>query len=252
MSEKLFSVWEGVYQSFQEAGGNPDAFDSKIWIKKQKDRIYEALKNQQTGNALSKDYPLSLVVAMLLAQRDELSVLDFGGGMGLHYLEVISKAPQAEGILNYHIVDGKQSISSCPKEMKPFQKLHFHDDFHTVDEKIDIVHIGSTLQYIEDWKEILRQLNNKFNPSHFVFSDLLVGNIPTFVSHQIYYDKKIPHLFVNLTQFLYFMENVLGLRVLFKTKFIREILGQEKVFPNHALPKEYRIDRSYNFVFYKP
>lgn len=58
MTQPLFSVWKGVFKTFKEAGGDLDAFDTDIWINKQKDRIYYALENYKTGNFVSKDYPL--------------------------------------------------------------------------------------------------------------------------------------------------------------------------------------------------
>ena len=114
---------------------------------------------------------------------------------------------------------------------------------------MDIIHIGSTLQYIENWKNLLTTLNERYRPKYFVFSDLLAGDIPTFVSHQIFYEKKIPHLFINFSEFLRVLEDNLHLDLIFKTKFVRPILNQEDIFPNSDLPQKYRIDRPCNLVF---
>ena len=77
-------LWQGVYQSFQEAGGDVDAFDSDIWINKQQDKIKQELcsiaNSQVIANSrIAKDYPLPLVTAMLLSQQSQVSILDFGG-----------------------------------------------------------------------------------------------------------------------------------------------------------------------------
>lgn len=249
MTQKIFSVWEGVYSSFAEAGGDLDAFDSDIWIDKQKSRILNALEDYNTKNIVSKDYPLPLVVAMALSQKDQLKILDFGGGMGLQYLEMVAKVPESQSKVDYYVIDGKSSIANRSTELNQFLNLHFLQDFNDMNFPVDIIHIGSTLQYIEDWKELLQSLVNKFAPRYFVFTDLMAGDIPTFVSHQIFYEKRIPHMFLNLTDFFDFMKETFSMNVLFKTKFIRSILNQEEVFPNFALPKEYRIDRTYNLVF---
>lgn len=162
---------------------------------------------------------------------------------------MISKVSEAKNKIDYYVVDEKQSLDNRPFELNKFSRLHFMQNFKDVNSNIDIIHIGSTLQYIEDWKSLLEALNDRFKPAYFVFSDLLAGNIPTFVSHQIFYKKKIPHLFINFSEFSDFMVQKLSLKILFKTKFIRKILNQEEVFLNYSLPEKFRIDLSYNLVF---
>ncbi len=113
MKSKLFSVWEGVYSSFKEANGDLDAFDSSVWIKKQKETIDVALNNCKQNNFVSKDYPLSIMVSMLLSfSPNRLSILDFGGGMGLQYLDMIAKIPEPENKIDYYVIDGKTSIDN--------------------------------------------------------------------------------------------------------------------------------------------
>jgi len=250
MTNPLFSVWEGVFKSFEEAGGDLDAFDSDIWISKQKDRISEAFKGYKEGSVFSKDYPLVLVVAMLLSKHARTSILDLGGGMGMQYLEVLGKVPLAQEKIEYVIVDGETTLQNTPDFMKKFKNLHYHSNLDQVQRRFDVVHIGSTLQYIEDWQGLLGKLIRNYSPKYFIFSDLMVGNVPTFISHQIFYGKKIPHLFLNLGEFIEFLQT-LHFKTLFYSKFIHKILNQEEVFPDSALPKIHRLDRSMNLVFYR-
>jgi len=241
------SLWEGVYNSFAEAGGDLDAFDSDIWIDKQKSRILNALNAYHTQSTVSKDYPLSLVVAMALAQKDQLHVLDFGGGMGLQYLEMIAQVPESQNRVECYVVDGQASTDNRPAELSQFSKLHFLQDFNDLNSAVDIVHIGSTLQYIEDWKRLLQSLVDQFTPKYFVFSDLLAGDIPTFVSHQIFYNKKIPMMMFSLNEFM----EVLGklfFKPIYKTNFQASILGRNEL-PNHSLPEKYRIKYTFNCIF---
>ena len=158
MNTNLFSVWEGVYNSFFEAGGDLDAFDSDIWIDKQKQRIYEGLEKYNQGTFTTKDYPLPLVIAMELSQKKTLKVLDFGGGMGLQYLEMISKVPESEERVNYYVVDGKTSFDNRPSELNQFSCLNFSLNLDELPCEFDIIHIGSTLQYIENWENMLQIL----------------------------------------------------------------------------------------------
>lgn len=241
------SLWEGVYSGFAEAGGDLDVFDSEIWIDKQKSKVQIALESYQDNNTISKDYPLPTVIAMLLSQQDKLRVLDFGGGMGLQYLDIISKVPEAKGRLEYYVVDGKASIANRPSSLNQFVNLHFSSELDDLNIKADIIHIGSTLQYIEEWKAILSTLAGIFAPKYFVFSDLLAGDIPTFVSHQSFYDKKIPITMLNTGEFMDTLES-LSFKPIYQVYFEATILGKNEL-PNMALPENYRIKHAIHVIF---
>ena len=248
--KNIFSVWEGVFENFTEAGGDPDAFDSDIWIQKQGKKIEKSYKNYLNRNTVSKDYPLPLVVAMLLLEQEKLSILDFGGGMGIQYLDIISKVHDAEKAVKFTIVDGASTLKNVPGFMRKFKNLSYEEDLKNVHGNFDIIHIGSTLQYIEDWKTLLEHFKNKYNPTYFVFSDLMAGDIPSFVSHQIFYDKRIPHHFLNKDGFQTTLESM-SFKKIYESKFRHDILDQEEVFPNSALPESHKISRSIHMVFRK-
>ncbi len=125
--------------------------------------------------------------------------------------------------------------------------LHFHSSLDDVNRDVDIIHIGSTLQYIEDWKGLLTSLNEKYNPKYFVFSDLLAGDVPTFVSHQIFYDKKIAINIYDLKDFKGVI-NYLSFILIYDSYFQTRILEQDNL-PNSALPDGYRLKHSRNMIF---
>ncbi|MDP2364242.1 MAG: methyltransferase, TIGR04325 family, partial [Ignavibacteria bacterium] len=207
---------------------------------------------QREGRGLSTirsiaDYPIPLVVGMLLATREKLSVLDFGGGMGLQYLEVIAKVPVAKERLDYYIMDGNASIQNRPDELNQFNKLKFISNIEDLKEPIDIIHIGSTLQYVNDWKFLIFDLKTKYQPMYFVFSDLLAGDVPTFVSHQIFYEKRIPVHMLNIDEFISFMKS-LGFDNSYQSLFQSNILGRETL-SNFELPENKRIRKTINIIF---
>ncbi|MFN7662606.1 MAG: methyltransferase, TIGR04325 family [Alphaproteobacteria bacterium] len=247
MTNPLFSVWEGVFKSFEEAGGDTDAFESDIWINKQKEKITCLFNEYEKGNIFSKDYPLPVIIAMILGHQKQASVLDFGGGMGMQYLDVIGKVPKAKHDVVYTIVDGESTLKNTPKFMENFQNLRYCYSLDQVQGNFDVLHIGSTLQYIEDWKGLLEKLISDYSPKYFVFSDLMVGDIPTFVSHQIFYEKRIPYLFLNIKEFKKFLATY-NFNSIFCSLYKQTILGY-KIFPNFSLPKDHRITHTQNLVF---
>lgn len=133
-------------------------------------------------------------------------------------------------------------------QMEQFRKLRFYSDLQDIEGGFDIVHIGSTLQYIDDWQGLLEGLITNYKPKYFVFSDLLAGAIPTFVTHQLFYGKRIPHHFFNWDKFIFLLKD-LGFSLLYTSKFMRSILGQDNVFPNFGLSESHRIDRPLHAIF---
>jgi hypothetical protein len=109
--------------------------------------------------------------------------------------------------------------------------------------------MGSSLQYVEKWQELLTELNKRFRPKYFVFSDLLAGDIPTFVSAQVYFGKRSPVNMLNKKEFTKLLFG-LGFKVLYYSLFKAAILDHEKL-PNQALPEQYRMKYSCHKIFKK-
>ena len=84
MKQKI-NIWEGVYNCWEEAPGDDDVFEGKVWVDKVTSRAQKALAAYRSNEtvsraALNKDYILSVAGAMLLSSIDgNLCVLDFGG-----------------------------------------------------------------------------------------------------------------------------------------------------------------------------
>eukprot|EP00210_Caulerpa_lentillifera_P009586 g9143.t1 len=247
------SVWEGVFDTFEDAGGDLDAFDSDIWIQKQQKKIlslHEGIENlnDPSDASISRDYPLPLVVAMILTQQERTSILDFGGGMGEQYLELLAKIPDTREKIDYVVIDGSKTIQSVPSVVKKLAHISFYDQITDVPETIfDIVHMGSTLQYIDDWRGLLKTLVEKFKPRYFIFSDLLSGDIPTFVSHQIFYGKRIPVRFHTLSTIISFFK-IIGYSAIFRSLLRSRILGNENL-PMDELPESHRLKIAMNICF---
>ncbi len=96
-------------------------------------------------------------------------------------------------------------------------------------------------------EKFIINLNNKFKPKYFVFSDLLVGDIKTFVSHQIFYDKKIPIIMLNINEFNSVLRE-LCFESIYQAYFQLPILGYNEL-PNFGLPEKFRLKHSYNMIF---
>lgn len=180
---------------------------------------------------------------------DACRVLDIGGSLGADYLDVMAKVPKAKDYLSYTIVEGEKLLSHMPADMKTFDNLQFYSSLDGVEGHFDIVHLGSSLQYIDRPFDFLTYLIDTYDPKFLVLSDIPASNIPSFVSHQIFYEKKIPYNFFNLEEFKDFFKNKFDL--LYESKFIRDILNQEEIVPCSDLPKDHQIDCTKHFLWRK-
>lgn len=248
--QSIESIWEGVYSSFADAPDAEAVFNSDIWVKKQQQRILEKLHTLEANKnisdaAVSKDYPLAAMIAVL-RHKKPLRIIDYGGAMGQSYLELMAKIPGIEDRVDYIVVEMPALVKDVPEEIKDIKGLSFVDDIKNLAGNADIVHIGSTLQYVDDWQGLLTKFSKKFQPDFFILSDLLVGDIPSFVTIQNYYDHSIKVRFTNIEEFITFWEKT-DYNLVYRSYY--QPLNDGSYFPNHALPKTHRIKKACHLVF---
>ncbi len=245
-------LWKGVFKDFQEANGDKNVFNENIWITKQQVKVLDFLKNMQEPSkeniVVTPKYPLDVMAALILSEKNEVSILDFGGGMGLQYLDLINKIPKYNNIF-YSIIEEKNVVKSVPEELQYFFNLSFYDDFSVVSKNFDILFMGGVLQYIEDWKNLLKILVKKTNSKYLIFGDLLIGDIPSFVTHQLFYGKKISVHMINKIIFMDFL-NELGFEPIYFSNF-DSIYFINNELPNDLLPISHKIKKSINIIFKK-
>jgi putative methyltransferase (TIGR04325 family) len=111
-----------------------------------------SLDNQDFGahnTLMSYAYVLSLAAR----HRDDLTVLDWGSGVG-HYYH-ISRALLPEVRLDYHCKDVPM-LCQGGRELSPGATFHDRDD--CLRRAYDLVLVSGSLQYSEDWKGIVARL----------------------------------------------------------------------------------------------
>ena len=251
MKQKI-NVWEGVYNCWEEAPGDDDVFEGKVWVDKVTSRAQKALTAHRSNEtvslaALNKDYILSVAGAMLLSSIDgNLCVLDFGGGMGASYLPLISSVPDFEKV-EFHIVEGKIICERGRETLGDFANLHFHEQLPQLANPVHIIHAGSSIQYVSDWKELLFELA-KYQPRLLVLDDL------SWRYPKLYHDaslsrKKNPSLvFLNINELIQTVE-VLDYRLIYKSRYIGKILGEVGPLPMENFPSQYKLNYCSHLMF---
>lgn len=99
---------------------------------------------------------LTFAYALSLASRtsDHVSVLDWGGGLG--FFSLLSRAvlpPQV--VIDFHC---KEEALVCRAGRDVFPDVRFWEDDRCLDRSYDLVLASSSLQYCEDWPDVVRRL----------------------------------------------------------------------------------------------
>lgn len=85
-------------------------------------------------------------------------------------------------------------------------------------------------------------------PKYFVLSDLMAGDIPTYVGTQYYYGTHMPVWFWNLSGFVKVI-NDLNYRLLYKNLYMARVLDKESELPMNNFPESHKLSYPCNLIF---
>jgi len=244
---KNFNIWEGVYDSYQDTPSCGEGFDSDRWI----DSSYEKTKSilKDINNISFDTSSLHIISSLLYAKHNSVSVLDFGGGMGNSFIKLTSALPNSDNVL-FSIVDGSKTCKKGESLFKNDDRIEFLSKLPK-NKRYDIIYISSSLQYIEDWKNLLITLLTNYNPKYFIFDDLPAGDIEkTYASIQNYYESKISCNFFKLDDIKKEMTKN-NYNLTYQTNFKANILGAYENYPQNNFHTKYQIHNSKNLIFKK-
>ena len=237
-------IWKGIYNSFNEVPIKGSGFLSDWNADK---AINRTIKAQETG-ARFQEYLLPAVVAMAYDSEESneqpFIVFDVGGGAGNSF-PAVRNALSNSVKLDYRVIDNYR-VCSIGRDLYTDSSISFYENIP--ENKIcNVMHVGSALQYIDDYKLFIQELANT-KPRYFLFSDVFAGEIPTFVTGEHYFDSVIPFRFFNLSELVTLIEKM-GYRLILKTEYDRTMVGQRDPLPLDSLPEIYRLKYSHHLLF---
>jgi putative methyltransferase (TIGR04325 family) len=233
-------IWEGIYKAFTDVPQIGKGFSGEHWVRNSQKKA-DDLRRKANGEIMPpatgfRESILPVIAAMLHSEMGRVRILDFGGGMGFTYYAVSRSLPDKEGV-EFHIVEVEEVCRAGQDFYAGEPGILFHPQLP--DGPFDIVSMGSSLHYIEDWRGILKSLCDYHSP-YLLLSDLPAGDIPTYVSAQNYYGSKIPVWFFNVSEVIATVTD-LNYRLIFKSAYVSNILGQEQPYPQDNFDLKYRI-----------
>lgn len=229
-------MFNGVYEGFSKVPIMGGGFSGENWLHSLKGGI-EKIKDFDSNLGDNENNCLSTLISLLAQSQEEIRVLDYGGGIGIEYYRVLKNTSIDKNRLEFQIVENYE-ICELGRSMVP--EINF-TTFLPVG-NFDIIYLGSVLQYVEDWKGLLKELKD-YKSEYILLSDVFAGNNQFFVSAQSYGNSKIPYQFLNLSEILNEMSGYeLVLKVPYRLKF-------EKMMENY--PEELRIKNTFSLLFRK-
>jgi putative methyltransferase (TIGR04325 family) len=169
------------------------------------------------------NYTYGYVLTRTAFGRERLSVLDWGGGLGHYYLLAKALLPQ-EVLLNYHCKDVR-SLVELGRELAP--AITWHQDDSCLDLEYDLVMVSGSLQYCQDWKDLLGKIRKASKRYFYLTRTPVVQVAPSFVAIQRAYGTRMLHLQFNEKELLAEVDK-LGFTL------VREIALGDRVYIKNA------------------
>ena len=251
VNRRTFNIWEGIYDRFPKEA-RESAWDSDKWVDSQMPTALPEIEKIKSPNSVSEStvihkYPLAPIIALLATQKNApVRVLDFGGGLAQTFLDVVASLPNPRAV-EFTVVESGPICQRGRMIHENLDKVSFHENLPDGDENFDIIHAGSSLHYVRDWKEMLKRFSD-LGPQLIMLSGLMAGEIKTFVTYQNYYGSKCPVWFWDIRDILDAL-NALNFNLIYKSLLASSYLGIVQPLPMDNFPVEYRLHRKCNLIF---
>lgn len=139
------------------------------------------------------NYTFGYVVMKAAFGREQLSILDWGGGLGHYFL--LAKALLPEGFsLDYHCKD-VATLVQAGRELAP--EINWHQDDACLEREYDMVMVSGSLQYCREWRGFLKQIRKATKHYFFLTRTPIVKRAASFVAVQRAYGTRMLHLQFN-------------------------------------------------------
>lgn len=250
----MIDLWNGIYQSFNEAPVVGPGFAGEKWFNSNIDRARAMLAAQDRidlldFSTLQRNAVLPSLVAVVKASRGQVKILDVGGGFGSGYAVLRGALMRDLEGISYDILEIPEVSEAGEKLFGNRNGVRFLTKFPERRAAYDIVFAASALQYIDDWQGFLTTVVS-LEAEYILLSDVVAGPIESFVTLQNYYESRIPVRFINEAQFLGCLADY-RYELSFKMPCITRILGEIGPLPMSNFPVDRRIAYASHFLFRK-
>jgi putative methyltransferase (TIGR04325 family) len=199
--------WEGVYPHYRDVPAYGPGFDDEVWAADTRRLTEQARASSGKGlpPVAGDQVLLPLLGAIAAGNGGHLKVLDFGGGMGISFVHLAATAPHAEHV-EYHVIETPRVCEEGARLFADDARIRFHRALPDTFPGLDIAYLNSSLQYVEDYRELLEKLC-AFAPRFILLARCAAGENPTFATAQVTLPgKRIPYWFINVRELVSILE----------------------------------------------
>jgi len=252
-----FQIWEGIFLTFDLAEQKKVemGFSSNRYISKAKIAASESF----IAIAENKGIPLfhkqrftllPITISFLLTIKKEIRVVDFGGGLGIGYLNCLETIPNFKEKASWHIIEldevSREGVIFCDERKLPI----IYSNSMPKNQHFDLVFCSSALQYIKKWKDLIKEFAAT-EASKILLSDVFCGNFKSsFVTIQNYYESKIPHWFFSTSELVIEFQKY-GYELILQTEATGKRAGVDDLLPMSNFPKPYQLETTMHLLFSK-
>lgn len=243
-------IWEGVYETLEEAQSEGAGFASEHWMERIIGQLLNYRKEIETHSlvmpARTSDLPF------LVALTNANTIIDFGGSSGWTY-DFLKKTVPQNTIYDYVIVEIEEIVCRMQAASLHTAPVSYLTDTSLLDGEtgaakgweVNIFYTNSVLQYVYDDAVFLKFLE-ELQPNWLLIEDFLGGDFDNYFSLQKYYESRIPIRFRNRQDFL---NGLHGYDLILAKPYAAEIMGMVKELPMDNFPIDKRVRYGETMLF---
>jgi putative methyltransferase (TIGR04325 family) len=247
-------VFYGVYSGFSEVQ-DQNPWKSEPWISGNISKLNNIKEGHFLLHRLNHDGIADqshiLIPALLLntlSHKRNINILDFGGGTGFTYFAMKDYLSNSSNV-SWKVFDPNDDLYSVGmKYVEQRAARGLVDNVQFLNDlpegAIDVVHSASTIQYIDDYEGLLLFLLDKYQPTHFLVTRLVGGDIDEFVTRQDISGFSTPCRFNNVNNLISVFE-----KRNYSVLYNGPCGGFESGQFSPEIPKEQQIRRGVDLVF---
>lgn len=225
-------TYSGVYASFDEVTQHGIGYEDDEWPATAAQYSRWAIAKNESGFIPSAIAGENALVPFLISISKAQRILDFGGATGFSY--IAAKFGAICEIERYVVVEHPKVCAKGREIFKRDGRVEFLEEIPN--EKFDLVVAAASLQYVQDYKEILKKLTG-LHPKWILLTKLPAGENINFVSRQVNLSTmKFTSWLFNARELATFMESQ-NYRLIFRGANDGQIV-QEKLEPRYILERQ--------------
>jgi putative methyltransferase (TIGR04325 family) len=233
-------VWDGIYAHRRDVPVHRADYTGEL-IDEMVTTTSRALEQWRAGQKPVLWHEcLAVVAGAASAGQHRLSVVDFGGGAGSAFVQLISSLPSSID-LECVVVDSEEIAARGRSLFGNDRRIRFVTALADAPSRPDIIYLNAVLPYIDDYSRLLGQLA-ALQPRFILLARLAAGSNPTFASRQ----RNLPG-----RVFAYWLHNLDELIEILKRSgyALASNSFSEHQYDMSNFPETHRVERFRNVLF---